>query len=113
MVAVAVIVAAWLTSLELRRMHAIGRIGSVRIQAKDPRKKRTREQNASPAELIGTITTIAIVMGVIGAKVFHILENLDQFFADPLGMIFSTGGLTRSEEHTSELQSRGHLVCRL
>lgn len=94
MVAVAVIVAAWLTSLELQRMHAIGRIGSVRIQTKDPKKKRTREQNASPAELIGTVTTIAIVMGVIGAKVFHILENLDQFFADPLGMIFSTGGLT-------------------
>ena len=94
MVAVAVIVAAWLTSLELQRMHAIGRIGSVRIQTKDPKKKRTREQDASPAELIGTITTIAIVMGVIGAKVFHILENLDQFFADPLGMIFSTGGLT-------------------
>src|SRR5437870_11639349 len=23
------------------------------------------------------------------------------------------GGTTRSEEHTSELQSRGHLVCRL
>src|SRR5690625_6776792 len=23
------------------------------------------------------------------------------------------GGFTRSEEHTSELQSRGHLVCRL
>src|SRR5437870_9465454 len=23
------------------------------------------------------------------------------------------GGLPRSEEHTSELQSRGHLVCRL
>src|SRR5690625_6969574 len=25
----------------------------------------------------------------------------------------STGDLVRSEEHTSELQSRGHLVCRL
>src|SRR5690625_6450650 len=25
----------------------------------------------------------------------------------------SLGGLGRSEEHTSELQSRGHLVCRL
>src|SRR5690625_6918249 len=24
-----------------------------------------------------------------------------------------TGRITRSEEHTSELQSRGHLVCRL
>src|SRR5437870_6130328 len=30
--------------------------------------------------------------------------------------LFGAGGcatLTRSEEHTSELQSRGHLVCRL
>src|SRR5437660_7879546 len=25
----------------------------------------------------------------------------------------TTNGLIRSEEHTSELQSRGHLVCRL
>src|SRR5690625_5427622 len=25
----------------------------------------------------------------------------------------ATGALPRSEEHTSELQSRGHLVCRL
>src|SRR5437660_7372193 len=25
----------------------------------------------------------------------------------------SSGGAARSEEHTSELQSRGHLVCRL
>src|SRR5690625_7313783 len=26
---------------------------------------------------------------------------------------FSSGNIVRSEEHTSELQSRGHLVCRL
>src|SRR5690625_5825198 len=26
---------------------------------------------------------------------------------------YETGEKTRSEEHTSELQSRGHLVCRL
>src|SRR5207253_8631160 len=28
-------------------------------------------------------------------------------------LIYGQGGLNRSEEHTSELQSRGHLVCRL
>src|SRR5207253_8252934 len=28
-------------------------------------------------------------------------------------MVIAGGGPTRSEEHTSELQSRGHLVCRL
>src|SRR5207253_9438825 len=27
--------------------------------------------------------------------------------------VFTPDRLTRSEEHTSELQSRGHLVCRL
>src|SRR5690625_3752788 len=33
----------------------------------------------------------------------------------PVGaqLISSEHGVTRSEEHTSELQSRGHLVCRL
>src|SRR5437870_6016059 len=29
------------------------------------------------------------------------------------GHHFRAGEITRSEEHTSELQSRGHLVCRL
>src|SRR5207253_7258600 len=29
------------------------------------------------------------------------------------GSIAAVGGTVRSEEHTSELQSRGHLVCRL
>src|SRR5437870_13091976 len=34
--------------------------------------------------------------------------------ADALRITHSCGSdLTRSEEHTSELQSRGHLVCRL
>src|SRR5439155_18289413 len=39
-------------------------------------------------------------------------ENLEESFADKL---FSAKDSSRfrSEEHTSELQSRGHLVCRL
>src|SRR5690625_5553378 len=31
----------------------------------------------------------------------------------PPGFRLKPGGILRSEEHTSELQSRGHLVCRL
>src|SRR5690625_7041748 len=31
----------------------------------------------------------------------------------PREKVFPTSGTARSEEHTSELQSRGHLVCRL
>src|SRR5690625_6194941 len=37
----------------------------------------------------------------------------EHFFPDPNVLNVSTHAIERSEEHTSELQSRGHLVCRL
>ena len=36
----------------------------------------------------------AIPCGIIGSKLFHILEHLDEFKADPAGMIFSGAGLS-------------------
>jgi len=100
MVAVAVMTAAWLLQRELDRLYAAGKIGSVRIP--DPqtkksgsgRKGKVKYVSASPSHLIGTITVLAIVAGFGGAKLFHILENLDSFSVDPLGMIFSKGGFT-------------------
>src|SRR5207253_8227554 len=45
----------------------------------------------------------------------RILRRDDSRWAVPGTTVEITGGLSvgRSEEHTSELQSRGHLVCRL
>ncbi|MCX6152417.1 MAG: prolipoprotein diacylglyceryl transferase [Ignavibacteriales bacterium] len=40
------------------------------------------------------ITLVAIIFGIIGAKLFSILENWTAFLADPFGEIFSPGGLT-------------------
>src|SRR5207253_10865819 len=47
-------------------------------------------------------------------------SNIDQWFVRtrtgemaPFSSFARTSWATRSEEHTSELQSRGHLVCRL
>src|SRR5690625_6370141 len=41
-------------------------------------------------------------------------EAVSDWLALPLPSLDAIAGLdTRSEEHTSELQSRGHLVCRL
>lgn len=42
----------------------------------------------------GTITILAAVVGILGAKVFHNLENLDTFFRDPVGSLLSFSGLT-------------------
>src|SRR5690554_7360634 len=40
-------------------------------------------------------------------------EHLEQILSVAPNVNFSSGSSRRSEEHTSELQSRPHLVCRL
>lgn len=47
-----------------------------------------------PHQRTGDILILAAVSGVAGAKLFSILENLDLFFQDPWGQIFSGSGLT-------------------
>ncbi|HHH49851.1 MAG TPA: hypothetical protein ENK52_02600 [Saprospiraceae bacterium] len=46
-----------------------------------------------PWERIGDITMIAAISGVIGAKVFAVVEDLDALFKDPLGVLLSGGGV--------------------
>jgi phosphatidylglycerol:prolipoprotein diacylglycerol transferase len=47
-----------------------------------------------PYERVGTMTTIAAISGLVGAKIFHNLENWDDFVADPAGALLSFSGLT-------------------
>lgn len=54
----------------------------------------TKQVPLHPYQLMGNITIIAAVVGIIGAKIFHNLENLDEFAFDPWGSLFSFSGLT-------------------
>jgi phosphatidylglycerol---prolipoprotein diacylglyceryl transferase len=47
-----------------------------------------------PYELVGNFTMIAAVAGIIGAKLFHNLENLDELLRDPVDALLSFSGLT-------------------
>jgi phosphatidylglycerol:prolipoprotein diacylglycerol transferase len=47
-----------------------------------------------PWQLMGNITIVAAIAGLIGAKVFHNLEYLDDFMRDPVGSLLSFSGLT-------------------
>lgn len=47
-----------------------------------------------PHERSWDIILVAAVTGIIGSRLFSILENLDSFFQDPLGQLFSGAGLT-------------------
>ena len=55
---------------------------------------KTIEKIVHPFELVGNMTMIAAVSGIIGAKIFHNLENMDAFLADPIGQLISFSGLT-------------------
>lgn len=51
-------------------------------------------KTVDPSHFMGEFTLAAFVGGLLGAKLFHILENLDEFAADPMGSIVSFSGLT-------------------
>lgn len=98
MLAVSLLVAGWLTKKELDRQYNKGLISGIRV--KDTTADKTHHGNGgekrwiSPLALVPNCIFFAAVGGIVGARLFHILENLDAFFRDPAGMIFSSGGLT-------------------
>jgi phosphatidylglycerol---prolipoprotein diacylglyceryl transferase len=47
-----------------------------------------------PHQLVGNITIIAAISGLIGAKLFHNFEYWDEFILDPWGSLLSFSGLT-------------------
>ena len=47
-----------------------------------------------PHQLVGNITMIAAISGILGAKIFHNLENIHEFTADPVGALLSFSGLS-------------------
>jgi phosphatidylglycerol:prolipoprotein diacylglycerol transferase len=46
-----------------------------------------------PGDLAGNITLLALIAGVVGAKLLYVLEHWTHFRADP-SMLFSAGGLS-------------------
>jgi len=46
-----------------------------------------------PRQLTGNIILIAAIFGIIGAKLFDVIEHMDQLIKDPLHTLFSFSGL--------------------
>jgi len=52
------------------------------------------EKDQHPYQIMGNVLAIAAIAGLLGAKIFHNLENLGEFMADPVGSLLSFSGLT-------------------
>ncbi len=46
-----------------------------------------------PYQLTGNILMVAAVFGILGAKLFDVMEHIDQLIIDPIGTLFSFSGL--------------------
>lgn len=71
MVATAFFVGQWLCTVEARRLMP-----------------------AQPKELMGNTCLIGFIAGLVGAKIFHVLEYPREFLENPGHMLLSTGGFT-------------------
>src|SRR5690625_2932179 len=68
-----------------------------------------------PKVLLATFMIVSILaMGFTGYKVHEIKTRALELYLDEdmIAVVRDGDKALRSEEHTSELQSRGHLVCR-
>ena len=63
------------------------------IRKKLPSPKKVN-QIIHPYQRVGDMTVIAAIFGILGGRLFSILENLDAFWRDPAGQLFSGSGLT-------------------
>lgn len=88
--------------LSLQGNFVLGIIGAVALGAlkyfEDKKQRKPKPETVkvkvSPYQLMGNMTIVAAISGLIGAKVFHNLENWSQFMQDPIGSLFSFSGLT-------------------
>lgn len=77
----------------------LGAIVSSYSKYRDYAKKALSEpkiikEKIHPHEIVGNITLIAALSGILGAKIAHNLENIDALLQDPIGQLLDFGGLS-------------------
>lgn len=92
MVALAFFVSIRVSRLEVQRLHGAGLIGLARYRAE--RKPGSVDRYAPPQEIISDLAVFALITGLVGARIFHVLEYPHEFLIDPWGMIFTRNGFT-------------------
>lgn len=84
-VALAIIAASFFLRAELKRKERSGLLNPFFNK---------RGDCVRPFETVGTLTLIAVLTGLVGARIFSVLEDPAEFQNDPLTTLFSASGLT-------------------
>ncbi|MBI3285673.1 MAG: prolipoprotein diacylglyceryl transferase [Burkholderiales bacterium] len=92
-VALAMLIASHCLRRELRRLYESARIGAARVRRKGKRGI-VSHIDIPPQDVVPDLTAVVMLAGIVGARLFHILEHMDEFMANPWGMIFTTSWLS-------------------
>jgi phosphatidylglycerol:prolipoprotein diacylglycerol transferase len=84
-VALAAVTASAIAKSEAKRLERAGMIGSGRLMGGGP---------VAAHAIVGNLAIICVLWGVVGARLFHILEYPREFLFDPLSMLLSGGGFS-------------------
>ena len=92
-VALAVVVSSACLRRELHRLYKAGAIGAATMRA-----RRNADTGVAlavpPQDIVSDLALTVTLAGIVGARLFHILEHLDLFVVDPWSMIFNRSGLS-------------------
>lgn len=92
-VALAVVVAAYFMKRELKRMYEAGTVGPARVREKDEQGI-VIDKAVPPQDVVSDFAMVVLFAGIVGARIFHIMEHSDQFILDPASLIFTRSGLS-------------------
>lgn len=76
------------------KFHSFGAMLAVAFLVANYLLSKEIERKKIYPDVSSTVTFLAIVLGIAGSKLFHLMENFDRFVRNPIGEIFSAGGLT-------------------
>lgn len=84
-VALAIIISSYVAKKEVMRFETLGIL---------PKARLLTHELVPTHELVANLTMVSAIFGILGARIFHILEYPGEFMSSPLDMIFSRGGFS-------------------
>ena len=89
-VAIALLVSIYVGTIEVKRFERLGILSKARVRSKDLSKDDTEPAHT----IISELALVSAFFGIVGARIFHILEYPVEFLDDPMSMIFTQGGFS-------------------
>ncbi len=89
-VVIAILFAIYVSKKEVRRLELTGLIPNI----KQKEKGKKEYTDVAVSNLISDLAVVTVLFGILGARLFHVLESVDFYIENPMSILFSQGGFS-------------------